>query len=254
MTRLARAIETDRRYFELGARIDALPGAELAWTPGFSALPAGAVVQRVDPAIATLGDRWFTEIERALIDIGARTVRIYLDEPMPCDLFRRAGYEQRDELFFASPLRPEPTPGLTLRPVTSEGDWRHKLLFHEAAGATPDGHPNLISDWVALERIKCDHGMEAYLVEADGQKVGAIGAIWGDDLLRIKNVIVHPDHRRRSIGRRMLDLMAALGRSRGVSEQCLIALPGGAGERLYRSAGMELIGTQVEWSKWIGNR
>lgn len=251
---LSRAIETDRIYFELAAEIEQLPGATLAWMPGLSASPAGAVVHRVNPAvIASLGTAWFVQVERRLADIGASLARIYLDaRDRPADeLLRSAGYDDRDELVFAHSL-PEPAEDIALRQVASEKDWARKLQFHENARSSPDGHGNRAADWVALERRKCSGGMEAFLAEIDGEAVGAIGAIWGDGLLRLKNIVVHPGHRRHSIGRSMLSHVAAIGRGRGISEQCVLAVRGDAGEQFYRGAGMELIGAQVEWSKPIG--
>ena len=251
---LARAIETDRIYFELGAKAEQLPGATLAWMPGLTSSPAGAVIQRIEPeVIAVLGETWVVQAEQALADVGAAMARIYLDaRGGPADeVFRRAGYEDRDELVFAHSLD-EPAPGVTLHPVKSDEDWDRKLRFHTAVLETPDGHNHRPSEWVALERRKCADGMDAFLAECDGETVGAIGAIWGDGLLRMKNIVVDPAHRRRSIGRRMLSQMAAIGRERGISEQCILAVRGDAGELLYRAAGMQVVGSQVEWSKQIG--
>ena len=75
---------------------------------------------------------------------------------------------------------------------------------------------------------------------------------WGDGLVRMKNIVVHPAHRRRSIGTAILSQVAAIGAERGVSELCVFAVRGEAGELLYRAAGMKVVGTQVEWSKRIG--
>lgn len=248
-----RAVETDRIYFELAAKIERLPGATLAWMPGLAASPAGAVIHRVQPAvIAALGETWIIEAERALTDVGAGMARIYLDaRGGPADgLMRRAGYADRDELVFVHSLR-EAAPGLILRPVESDEDWDHKLRFHAATQETPDGHNHRPSEWVALERRKCAEGMEAYLAEIDGVEVGAIGAVWGEGLLRMKNIVVHPAYRRRSIGRGMLAQLATIGRERGISEQCVLAVRGDGGEMLYRAAGMQVVGTQVEWSKQL---
>lgn len=244
---LARAIETDRAYFELSARIDALPGARLVWMEGLAAMPAGAVVQRIEAGAPSAA--WLGQVERTLLRIGARMARIYPDHAGDEDLFRGAGYDHRDELFFTSGSLPEAPSGFALRPLVTERDWQDKLRFHLEAGQTPDGHPNAPADWTELERRKCRDGMEAFLVESDGVAVGAIGAIWFGRLLRLKNVIVHPDHRRRTVGQTMLSLMADLGRSRGVSELCVVAVRGEPGEQLYRKCGMTMVGTQVEWSR-----
>ena len=250
---LSRAVETDRIYFEMGAELDQLAGATLAWMPGLTASPAAAVVQRVDPAaIAEGGDAWVGEVEQAFARTGAGFARIYLDacHEGAGEVLRRAGYADRDELVFVHRL-PEPPPELALRPVSSESDWQAKLRFHHAVDQTPDGHGNRAADWVELERRKCMAGMDAFLAEVDGTVVGAIGAIWGDGIVRTKNVVVHPDHRRRTVGRAMLCHIAALGRARGVSEQCVMAVRGEAGELLYRAAGMQMVGVQVEWSKLL---
>jgi ribosomal protein S18 acetylase RimI-like enzyme len=250
----ARAIETDRIYFELGANAKRLPGAVLAWMPGLADAPAGAVIHRVEPeVIAAMGANWVVQAERALAEVGAELARIYLDarDGAADEVLRLAGYADRDELVFAHTL-PEETPCLILRPVKSDEDWERKLRFHEETQVFPDGHSNRPSEWVALERRKCADGMDAFLAEADGETVGAIGAVWGDRLLRMKNIVVHPAHRRRSNGRAMLAQIAAIGRERGVSEQCILAVRGDAGELLYRAAGMQVVGSQVEWSKQIG--
>ena len=247
----ARAIETDRIYFELGATIEALPGATFAWMPGLVGAPAGTVVHRVDAAvIETLGQAWLGDVEARLGQVEANLARIYLESRngRADELLRGTGYTDRDELVFHHML-PDPPPGLTLRSVTSEEDWARKLLLHKAAATSPDGHRHRASDWVALERRKGEHGMESFLAEIDGETVGAIGAVWGDGLLRMKNIVVHPAHRRRSVGKMMLLNIAALGRARGVFEQCILAVRGEPGELLYRSAGMSVVGVQVEWSK-----
>lgn len=250
-----RAIETERTYFELGAKTEPLPGAVLAWMPGLTASPAGVVIHRVEPAvIADLGQAWVIQAERALTAVGAGMARIYCEtRGGPADdLLRRAGYVDRDELILGHSLQGS-SPGLTLQPVKSDEDWDRKLRLHSAMEISPDGHGNRPSDWVTLERRKCADGMDAFLAEVDGETVGAIGAIWGDGLLRMKNIVVHPAHRRRYFGSAMLNQIAAIGRDRGVSEQCVWAVRGDAGELLYRAAGMQLVGTQVEWSKQIGS-
>jgi ribosomal protein S18 acetylase RimI-like enzyme len=252
-TVLAQAIESDCSYFEMGARVDQLDGATLAWMPGLTASPGAAVIHRVDPHVmAEGGVRWFARAEAAMTDVGAALSRIYLDDRYePTDsLLRGAGYVARDELIFIDAL-PEPSIGLTLGRVSSEADWARKLDFHLAAGETPDGHGNHILDWVELERRKCGAGMESFLAELDGAIVGAVGAIWCDRFVRTKNLIVAPQCRRQGIARAMLGKIAELGRRRGLHEQCVLAVRGEQGELLYRALGMAMIGMQVEWSKPI---
>ena len=251
---LASAIETDRRYFELGANIEQLSGARLAWMPGLTSAPAAAVIQRVDPeTVATEGKPWLSRAEQALSGIGCQMARVYFDRRHAASeqLFRDAGYEEREELIFAHSLGP-PEPGLSMARVESASDWDRKLQLQQIMTTPPDGHSTDPADWIALERRKCGAGMEMYLAEIDGEAIGAIGAIRGDGLLRLKNIAVHPSHRRTGVGLRMLGHLGEISRERGISEQCVFAVRGEIGELLYRAAGMRIIGSVIEWSKPLG--
>ena len=246
-----RVLETELRYFEIGARTEQLGGAVLAWTPDFVQAPAASVVQRVDPeAVLGRGPGWLAEVESRLAGHGIRFARIYLTvrHPQVDSLLREAGYACREELLFTDNL-PDPSPLLNFRMVRTDEDWARKLEFHHQAPQSPDGHDTRAADLVGLERHKCAHGMEAFLGEIDGRIVGVVGALWGDGIVRVKNLLVHPDHRRRSVGSALLSHIAALGRERDLREQCVLALEGGAGEKLYRSLGMQQPGSQFEWSR-----
>lgn len=250
----ARAIETDRAYFEMGAQLEPLPGAVLAWMPGLTASPAGAVIHRVDPAIvAALGRDWLVEAERALARVGAGLARIYLDrrDPQTDALLRSAGYSDREELAFGHSL-PDAASGMRLHPVRSDEDWERKRRFHQEAHELPDGHAHCADAWVTVERRKCAHGIEAYWAEIGDEVVGMISLVEGDGLLRLKNLVIHPAYRRRSVATALLSHAAAAGMGRNHSCQCVLAVVGGGGELLYRAVGMQVIGSQVEWTKPMG--
>lgn len=248
-----RAAATDAAYFEMAAEVEELPGAMLAWMPGLTSLAAAAVVQHVDgEAAARMGGDWVPEIERAFAKVGAPLARVYLEtESSVSGLLEQAGYDMRPELVFAHALEPAPDV-LELRRVETDRDWDRKLQLHLGADRTPDGHPSSASDWVELERRKSADGLENYLAMLDGQVVGAIGAVRGDNILRFKNILIRPGHRRRGLGRAMLHGLAALGRESGILEQAVFAVRGNAGERLYRACGMRPVGEVVEWSKTLG--
>ena len=250
---LSGAVESDCRYFEMGAQTRALDGATLAWMPGLTTSPGAAVIQRVDPqAIADGGSAWIEDVERAMGSIGATLSRIYLESRHDSAdaILRGAGYVSRDELVFVDEI-PESPLGLSLRPIETDADWADKLAFHEAADRTPDGHPNRATEWVELERRKCNAGMTAYLAELDGEVVGAAGAIWMENFIRTKNLVVAPHRRRLGVGRAILGRIGALGAQRGLSNQCVLAVKGEEGELLYRAMGMTMIGTQIEWSRQL---
>lgn len=246
-----RVIETDRAYFELGARTRQVPGASLAWMPAFAACPAGAVIHRVDSGeVAARGPLWVADVEAALAGVGATLARIYLDR-RGTDVdkwLRAAGYADRDEIAFVHDF-PEPSSEMRLQPVHSEADWRLKLALHEAAEGPPDGHFVAASVHVALERAKCAHGLEMFLAESGGETIATAGLIAGEGVLRVKNIVVHPGHRRQRYGASLLAHLAAIGRSRGLPTLSLFALADEPGEQLYRAVGMRAAGTQVEWSR-----
>jgi ribosomal protein S18 acetylase RimI-like enzyme len=246
-----RVIGTDRAYFELGARTRRIAGATLAWMPGLTGCPAGAVVYRVDPdEVAARGGQWVADVEFALAEVGTTLARIYVNRrgTLVDGLLRSAGYADRDEIAFVHDF-PEAASGLTLTPVRSDADWQRKLALHEAAEGPPDGHFIGASDYVSLERAKCAHGMEMFIAECGGEVVATAGLIAGEGVARIKNIVVHPDHRRQRSGASLLAHMAAIGRARGLPTLCLFALADQHGELLYRAVGMSIAGTQVEWSK-----
>lgn len=248
---LTRALETEQIYFELCARLEDLAGAILAWTPDFVAAPAASVIHRVEPdLIAGRGRDWLAGAEGRLVDRGIRLARIYLmarHTGMEA-LLSDAGYACREEIVFADSL-PAPSPLLAFRPIVTEQDWARKQAFHEEVLESPDGHAEGAAGLASLERHKCAHGMEAFIGEIDDRVIGVAGAIWGDGIVRIKNLLVHPDFRRQSVATALMAHIAAHGRSRGIDEQCLVALKGGAGEMLYRSLGMTDLGSCFEWSK-----
>ena len=248
------ALATENLYFEFAAERRELAGATFAWMPGLAAIPAAAVVHRVAPdAIASGGESWLAEVQRAFADAGAGTARIYLDrrDAEAEQALAGAGYRRRVELVFAGSLSGA-GPEVDLRPLASDDDWQRKRLFHREAGCNADGHANEADAWVELERRKSAAGMHTYLAESGGKIVGAVGAIRHRDVLRFKNLVVHPDQRRKTIGRSMLEALAEIGRRDGANCQVALAVGGELGERLYRSLGLAIIGSRFEWSKRLG--
>ena len=250
---LARALATERDYFELAAEVRLLPGAALAWMPAHAGSPAAAVIHRVDAAtVARLGTAWVVAALQALADAGAGLARIYCDGPdQAADaLLRAAGFSSRRELVFVASLA-DIGSDLALVAVASEKDWARKRALHEAADSSPDGHATGAEEWVAIERAKCAHGMDCFLAEHDGTAIGAVSAVWGEGMLRFKNLVVHPAFRRNAVASALLARLAAYGRERGFREQCALALAGEAGEKLYRSLAMTEAGSQIEWSRQL---
>ena len=155
-------IESDRRYFELGAKIDKLPLGELAWMPGLTDLAASCVVHRIDlSGDRQPSDRWLDQIEFILRERAVARARIYLDEcPSSIQaLMRRRGYGHRCELGFLAPAgHPELPRNIRLCRVRTEADWRLKQSLHAEAMEGPDGYTNQADLWVKMELRKSNTG------------------------------------------------------------------------------------------------
>ena len=245
-------LETDRRYFELGALRRKLPGAEIVWLDGMADLPAAGVVHRVVPAETADAAAWVGEVTTALLDTGFKHGRIYLDEPFePLEAQLAAdGWTMRREPGLVALARvPRRTPDIELARVLSDDDWTAKEHVHEADAVGPDGHDASASRWVAMERARVATGeLEAWLVVRDGVVCGTVCTMAEDVVLRNKNLVVHPDHRRTGIGLGVLATLDDLARARGLVLGTFSVI-GEVGELLYRAADMSIVVEQREWSR-----
>ena len=70
-----------------------------------------------------------------------------------------------------------------------------------------------------------------------------------DGYARMKNVLVHPDHRGQGIGLRLVHALLAEAVRQGATELGTFAAAGGAGHKLYRRCGLREITYQTEWTK-----
>lgn len=244
-------LETDRRYFELGALRRELPGAEMVWLEGMADLPAAGVVHRVVPA-ETADSAWVGEVTAALLDTGFRHGRIYLDEPsgpLEAQLASDGWTLRREPGLVALASLPRRTPDVELVPVLSDDDWVAKKHVHQADALRPDGHDAPAKRWVAMERARVATGeLEAWLVVRDGIVCGTVCTMVHDVVLRNKNLVVHPDHRRTGVGLGVLAKLGDMARARGLVLGTF-SVTGEVGELLYRAADMSVVVEQREWSR-----
>jgi len=250
---LCSAIESDRQYFELGAQIDVLEGAQIAWLPGQAHNPAAVVVHRVDPvAAARVGNQWIQPLEARLRDIGTPVSRIYLDGPDTAldTVLQDAGYRAQHEIAFHGIARRSESLKIDVRPVRTAEDWEEKLRFHVANAERPDGHATCAHDWVAMERARCATGtMEAWLCQHDGAVVGTIGTMRVSGVTRLKNLVIDRAARRQGVGRASVLRICQTVAQSDRSDFVVFALDGHAGDALYRAAGFRPVGCQVEWTR-----
>ncbi|HEX7275861.1 MAG TPA: hypothetical protein VF244_00660 [Acidimicrobiales bacterium] len=254
----AALLESDRRYFELGATVEAIAGAQVAWMSGTEATPAGCVVQRVrvdgaacNPASAAA---WVDGVTRRLRALGRGVARVYLDEPAPAleGALAAAGYGRRVEIGYLveGALPAGPRSDVALREVVDEDGWEAKGKLHADSDVAADGHASVPEEWVDFERRKCDWGgMRAYLVEVDGRPWGAVASLEGDGLLRAKNVFVHPDRRREGIAAETIRLLSRRAVDLGLAATGIFGVDGRPGAAVYVHLGMAPVVRQYEWSR-----
>jgi GNAT superfamily N-acetyltransferase len=251
----AALVESDRRYFELGATVEVIDGAEVAWMAGMQATPAGCVVHRVQPAEIGAGagaGPWVAEVTRRLRAGGWGLARVYLDgrDVVLERALAAAGYSPREEIGFVAEgaLAAGPRSDVTLREVVDEDGWETKAKLHAGSDVAADGHVTLPEEWVDFERRKwATGGMKAFLVEVDGEVCGAVATLEGDGLLRAKNVFVHPDRRREGIAAETLRLLSR--RAVGSAATGIFGVDGRPGAAVYVHLRMAPVVRQYEWSR-----
>ncbi|MGQ0560083.1 MAG: GNAT family N-acetyltransferase [Sphingosinicella sp.] len=235
------AIESDRRYYEIGAERMRLPAADIVWMPALAATPMGALAQRID---ATRLPDALAAIEARLQVCGARRARLYLDAAYPeaDQALAAAGYQRRAESLYAGCSKE--ACAIEIAAVTREADWQAKLALHRAAGIALE-MPVAAADWVAFERRKAQAGgFGCWLVRQRGETVATFGTIAIGRRLRLKNLVVDSRHRRRGIGRQVLGWASRRG-----EEVLAIALTGQ--HRFYEQVGFGRVGEQWEFVRTL---
>lgn len=245
-------LESDRLYFEADAETIPIAGATIALLHGAESLAAGCVVHRIDAAaLPARADAWLSALEARLRALGSPRARIYLDQPAPgleAALAQR-GYRSRVEIgFVCEGASGESEPIVELAPADGERGWSARREIMERCRLGPDGHQVDADLWVEMERRKCRAGyMQPYLIVAKGDVVGAASLATCGSLLRLKNLFIDPDFRRRGVA-----TATAIGFARfaarmvGLPAGCF-AVEGEPGVVVYALAGYREVTRQTEW-------
>ncbi|MFK8112131.1 MAG: GNAT family N-acetyltransferase [Rubripirellula sp.] len=247
-------IETDRSYFEMAAEMHDLSIGKLVWMPGLNHLASSCVVHRIEPDdTARMGISWLDEVESALRSFEVPRSRLYFDE-YPTEfatVLKERGYQHRGEIGFLAPVgAPSPPSGFRLCRVRTDDDWKLKRCLHEEAMEGPDGYTNQADHWVEMERRKCANGsMRSYLVRHNDEIVATVGAIVTNKLLRLKNIVVAANMRRRGIGHATVQLLWQLAETQHSCRLGVYGVEHGKGSRMYRRAGLYEVNEQHEWSR-----
>ncbi len=245
-------LESDRRYFEADAEIIPIPGAVIARLTGAETLGAGCVVLRIDAGrVAADADPWLSDVEVRLRQLGARRARLYLEAPQNSldSALRRRGYRSRTEYGLARPAGSAGEDlGVELVPAEDEAGWSSRLDLMRRIEHFPDGHAGEAEAWIAMERRKHRSGyLRPYLIQAGGNVVGAVAAAACGSILRMKNLVVDPAHRRRGIASATAVVFADLAARQGFAAAGCFALEGEPGVVLYPRAGYREVARQTEW-------
>jgi len=245
-------LESDAQYFELGAEINKVPGAEITWMPELQHIQSGCVIHRIVPTEIPNDIRnWVQTIEAKLFTIGAPVARFYLHQQIP-DLegtLESMGYQRRSELVLLEPPNLTVPKSVVLRPVQTAEDWEEKRIIHLESHETPDGHDSPGQHWFELEKRKSESGqMQPYLITRDGHVMGTVASMQVGNLIRLKNLVIRPSCRRMGAGvgatQALVDMAHTLGKILG-----LFAVPGGGGHLTYLKAGLIPYGFQIELTK-----
>ena len=143
-------------------------------------------------------------------------------------------------------MAPHPqSASITIRAATAEDV--DSLLSLWAVAAENASRP---ADSAEAVRRLLAHDREACLVAcADGRLVGSLIAGWDGWRAHLYRLAVHPEARRRGIGRALLDAGTARLKELGASRLDAMVLDDNElGQSLWREAGYE---RQENWRRWV---
>lgn len=230
----------------------------IAWMPKQKSLAAGCVVHRIVPSTLPASiDEWLRRIEARLDEMGYFRARLYLqsEDPTLAAVLNKQGYVSSREIGFlkAPPFGPSPSTEYSFDTVSSEEDWKAKLQLHQACTLGPDRYPCNGDAWVQMERRKAEAGyMVPFLARLEGVACGTVSIAASDHLLRLKNIVVHPDFRGMGIGTQLVRHVLRETRKRSKRAVGVFGVEGSAGASLYESHKFSAATTQVEWTKELG--
>ena len=249
-------VRTDEDYFAAGAEEVRFGGGRLFRMPGLEQVPAGCIAV---PETSSLPEPFLGEAADRASETGALLLRFYtpVTDAIAEDELLRAGLDRSVEHGYVIAPREDPcdfllggTDAARVRLVRDDGDWRRKLDLATALEQLPDGKQAAANAWTELERGKCQAGyMDAFLIEIDGEARGAFALARRDALLRLKNLVVHPDFRGCGLARAAVRHALDQARANGLEWVGAFALADGAGQKLYERCGFTAITSQVEWSR-----
>ena len=245
--------QSDFLYFTAGAEVSELPGSTMSWMKGLTMLAAGCVVHVIDPSQIDDPATWVSQIENEIQRVGASYFRIYLGgQPKALEReLRRRGYRMTREIGYAidAKMRPQGS-AIELMPVIDDKDWELKGAIYRTVPPVPHGGIDHADHMLELERRKCEAGyMTPYLLVVDGDPCGSMSAAKVGGVMRMKNLVVLPNHRRRGAATAAVELTGHLAAGAGLAAGGLYALESGPGSLVYQKLGLRDVVQQFEWMR-----
>ncbi|HMP73787.1 MAG TPA: GNAT family N-acetyltransferase [Kiritimatiellia bacterium] len=252
MTLIEAAKESDSLYFELGATSTPLPGCQLATMPGLEHLDSASVFHRVQ---STPDPRHALERMRAEVHTrGLPLIRLYLMNPDPIweAALQQDGFTSREELILgashATRSSWEQSSSLHLTPIQTPDQWEIRKNILGSGETVPDGHGSDLNAYLDMEQQKAQNGGLTFYLAATsgGMIVGSAGLLHVHSAARLKNLVVHAQHRGRGYAAAMIRAFASLADP----SQSLIAyaLQYPPALRLYQSLNFTRLGSCFEWT------
>jgi GNAT superfamily N-acetyltransferase len=256
-------LETDRLYFSLGATRCSNSGLDLMYIPGHTTTPSGSVIWGVNRLCTE--DRFrrmLASAEAELGSLGGRTMRVYVEDPVPAQIsraFQGAGYRARVEVALLADIPAILADSAADKmydfvKVETPEHWKLKTLLHAADDRQADGYAASADDWVELERLKCrSGGMSCFLVLRGQEPIAAVGLILDRGVARLKNLYVGPACRKGGIGLATIRFLAAWAYALGYEWFGCFALENGNAIRVYERAGLRVVASATEFSRELSS-
>jgi hypothetical protein len=241
-------LESDRAYYESGARLIPLPGGVLAYAEGLASMQGGSTVHRIDARrIAPDSLEWLIAVESRLSGLGVSRARLVLDRPAP-ELewaMSQFGYQAIEEVGYVRPATATAT-SIELFPVADQTAWDQVAAIY----AEDSNMSAAVSASLALDQQKQRRGyLRMFLARKRGAVCGAVSVADAGMMLRLQQLIVAPAQRQRGIAAAIIRATVGLAHGEGKAAVGCFAPQGQLGAAICLKGGFTPVIKQSVWTR-----